>query len=154
MKNGKRRSWTTADVRTLKTLARKAKSRKRLSAPKALLVKRRSVWAYRLTLASSASRIDQKKIRSKRLFFAFGIFSDPTLREIRPRPHSQCQAFGWKACAVSLCTRQSYYVAAGYRLLTRQNVLGNGRLSNQRTSFLRCHLNGPSCSMIEPRHHN
>ena len=58
MKNGKRRSWTTADVRTLKSLARKkparVKSRRRLSAPKGLPVKRRLVWAYRSTLGSSA----------------------------------------------------------------------------------------------------
>jgi hypothetical protein len=44
MKNGKRRSWTTADVRTLKTLARK----------KTAAGKMRLVWAYRLMLGYSA----------------------------------------------------------------------------------------------------
>ena len=58
MKNGKRRSRTTADVRTLKSLARKkaraGKIAKKLKRSEGLPVKRRLVWAYRLTLGSSA----------------------------------------------------------------------------------------------------
>ena len=33
-------------------------------------------------------------------------------------------------------------MSVGCRLPQQQNVLGNGRLSNQRTSFSRCPLNG------------
>ena len=58
MKNGKRRSWTTADVRTLKSLARKktraGKIAKTLKRTEGQPVKRRLVWAFRLTLGSSA----------------------------------------------------------------------------------------------------
>jgi ABC-type nitrate/sulfonate/bicarbonate transport system ATPase subunit len=35
-----------------------------------------------------------------------------------------------------------------------KNVLTGGRLSNQVTSFSRCHLSGPFRSMIEPQHRN
>jgi hypothetical protein len=36
----------------------------------------------------------------------------------------------------------------------QKNVLNDGHLSNQGTSFLRCHLSGPFRSMIEPQHQN
>ena len=36
----------------------------------------------------------------------------------------------------------------------QKNVLNDGHLSNQGTSFLRCHLSGPFRSMIEPHHRN
>jgi hypothetical protein len=34
----------------------------------------------------------------------------------------------------------------------QKNVLNDGHLNNQGTSFSRCHLNGPFRSMIEPQH--
>jgi hypothetical protein len=58
MKNGKRRSWTTEDVRTLKSLARKktraGKIAKTLKRTRELPAKRRLVWAYRLMLDPNA----------------------------------------------------------------------------------------------------
>ena len=72
MKNGKRRSWTTADVRTLKTLAwkktRAGKIAKKLKRTEALPVKRRFVWAYCLTLGSNQLK---KGGRVKLLVFIF-----------------------------------------------------------------------------------
>ena len=58
MKNGKRRSWTTADVRTLKSLARNktraGKIAKKLKRTEGATRQKLLVWAYRLMLGSSA----------------------------------------------------------------------------------------------------
>ena len=85
MKNGKRRSWTTVDVRTLKSLARKktraAKIAKTLNALRERRAKRRLVWAYRLTLGSSVRNTPgYTKKEPPRLLFSFGVLSDPELR--------------------------------------------------------------------------
>ena len=37
---------------------------------------------------------------------------------------------------------------------TAEERFDDGHLSNQGTSFLRCHLSGPFRSMIEPQHRN
>ena len=77
MKNGKRRTWTTDDVRTLKTLARKktraGKIAKQLKRTEGATRKKPSVWGYRSTLASSFEHWAGSRRGAARSSFSFGV---------------------------------------------------------------------------------
>ena len=62
------------------------------------------------------------------------------------RTESMRRRFGLYA-AFSLCV-------FGIPATAARSVLNDGHLSNQGTSFWRCHLSGPFRSMIEPQHRN